>query len=258
MQVNNLVQNAHSFYLKVLGVRLHKLRKFVSAQADRVLLPADLNSLLSTTDKYTMVDRQRRKNLWRLAQRLEAQPVAGDMVELGVCNGGTLGVLAAAASRSALGRVTWGYDSFQGLPEPTERDGQAAWKYSHGLHTGRLVSINQCVGSSEIVSELLFEELGLEQAQVRLIKGWFQETLPNAPARPIALLHLDGDWYESVKYSLEQLYDQVVAGGYIVLDDYGYWQGCREALHDFLKERGLESQVKLERCGYTQVYFQKV
>jgi O-methyltransferase len=268
----------HDLYLRTIGIRLHLLRRFLSKQADRLVLPAELQRLLAITDGYTMVDRQRRKNLWRLAVQSEREGLAGDFVELGVCNGGTAGVLAYAAAQSPGSsahaavdrqrrndlataqspqpRLTWCYDSFAGLPEPTARDGAAARVYSSGRSAGRLRSIGRCVGSVETLSELLFERLQLDPAAIRIVEGWFQETLAAHPARPIALLHLDGDWYESVKLGLDVLYDRVAPGGWIVLDDYGYWQGCREALQDFLRERRLAAPHLL-RSGYTQVYFRK-
>ena len=64
----------------------------------------------------------------------------------------------------------------------------------------------------EILSELLFERLRLDPAAIRIVEGWFQETLTAHPARPIALLHLDGDWYESVKLGLDILYDRANGG----------------------------------------------
>jgi hypothetical protein len=242
--------------IRVIRQNLHKLPSYLLIQRDRLILPKELQHLLKLTELYTMVDYERRKNLWRLVRLLDRNQVSGDLVELGVCNGGTLGVLAYAANHFKLRRLTWGYDSFEGLPEPSARDGQAAYEYSLGKASGKLVSINKCVGSLEVVEELLFEQLKLKPESIRLVKGWFQDTLVQPFNRPIALLHLDGDWYDSVKLCLDKLYDQVAAGGYIVLDDYGYWQGCREAFEDFIKERQIKS-VQLQRCGSTQAYFRK-
>ena len=53
-------------------------------------------------------------------------------------------------------------------------------------------------------------------------------------------MRLDTDWYESSKYELEQLYDNVVSGGVIIFDDYNHWQGQRKATDDFFKKIGIE------------------
>jgi hypothetical protein len=91
--------------------------------------------------------------------------------------------------------------------------------------------------------------------QVTIVKGWFEETVPSLPVERIALLHIDADWYDSVKLVLEHLYDRVSPGGYVILDDYGYWEGCRRACHEFLDRRGI--QVTLTHIDGIGVYFKK-
>ena len=59
----------------------------------------------------------------------------------------------------------------------------------------------------------------------------------------IAILRLDGDWYESTKVALENLYDLVVSGGYIVIDDYYFWDGCKKAVNDFVSEKDLKINI---------------
>lgn len=88
-------------------------------------------------------------------------------------------------------------------------------------------------------------------------KGWFQDTLPKDKEKigKIALLRLDGDWYESTKCCLENLYDNVIIGGYIVLDDYGYWEGAKKALDEFFIKRKISPE--LIKIDYTGVYFKK-
>jgi hypothetical protein len=81
------------------------------------------------------------------------------------------------------------------------------------------------------------------------VKGLFQDTLPSSNIGPIALLHIDGDWYESVRVCLEELYGQVSPGGIIQFDDYGYWQGARKAVDEFLAKRGAASL--LQRIDYS-------
>jgi hypothetical protein len=66
---------------------------------------------------------------------------------------------------------------------------------------------------------------------------------------------VDCDWYASVRFCLEQLYDQVSPGGYVVIDDYGHWQGCRRAVDEFLTSRGMIGA--LTRVDYTGVYWKK-
>jgi O-methyltransferase len=95
----------------------------------------------------------------------------------------------------------------------------------------------------------------LDSTRVHLVKGWFADTLPKREIVPIALLHLDCDLYESVKLCLEQLYDDVIKGGCIVIDDYGCWEGCQKAVNEFIERRNLK--VELIKVDYEGVYFHK-
>jgi len=83
----------------------------------------------------------------------------------------------------------------------------------------------------------------------------FQDTFPSVRTGDIALLHIDADWYESVKLCLERFYDSVQPGGFVVIDDYGHWEGCKKATDEFLRNRSLD--VTLTRVDYTGRYFQK-
>jgi hypothetical protein len=89
----------------------------------------------------------------------------------------------------------------------------------------------------------LFQSLQIDE-DVHLVKGLFQQTLPATDIPRIALLHIDGDWYDSVKVCLEHLYDRVVPGGIIQFDDYGYWQGAKKAVDEFFARRGLDPQIE--------------
>ncbi len=79
------------------------------------------------------------------------------------------------------------------------------------------------------------------QACCELHPGLFEDTLPGfAQTNPqLALLHMDGDWYSSTRDIMIHLYDKVRKGGYVQIDDYGYWEGCRRAVHEYFAERNL-------------------
>lgn len=203
--------------------------------------------LIFLVKPYTMLSYPRLAMLYDLASNLEGRKINGSFVECGVWNGGSAGIIAAVAKRNR-NRHVWLFDSWVGLPEPSERD------ISYNLESGRK---GMALGFEEKVTELIFQKLKLDSKRIHLVKGWFIDTLPihKKDMGTIALLHLDCDWYESIKLCLEQLYDSVVSGGFIVIDDYGYWEGCREAVDEFTESRRLK--VKFIKIDYTGVYFQK-
>ena len=79
------------------------------------------------------------------------------------------------------------------------------------------------------------------QDKLHYIVGDVMETLKDKTNIPdkIAILRLDTDWYESSKYELEQMYDNVVTGGVIIFDDYYHWDGQRRATDDFFKSKNI-------------------
>jgi O-methyltransferase len=197
---------------------------------------------------HTLVGPERIHNLFVLAQRIEEEQVPGDVIECGVCNGGTGALLARSATRSRLHRTVWLLDSFEGMPPTTEHDGPAADGDAAEAHIGKEK------GDLSRVKSLL-ERVGPKADRIRIIPGWFQDTFPLVSTSQIALLNIDADWYESVKLCLATFYDRVVPGGFISFDDYGHWPGCRKAVDEFFEERQISN--KLQKVDYTAHWFRK-
>lgn len=200
---------------------------------------------------YTMVGFGRLISAYDAVRVVDREHVPGAIVECGVFKGGSTAVMTMAASPE---RKIWMFDSFEGLPEPGALDGEQAVTYAGNRGGGALAPIDRCVGPLETVEHLFFDVLRIDRARVFIRKGWFQDTLPAARHEigPIAVLRLDGDWYESTKVCLDNLYDLVSPGGYVIIDDYGYWEGARKAVDEFLAARGLA--VELERVDESALW----
>lgn len=192
---------------------------------------------------HTLVGAERIHNLWVLANRIEEDQIPGDVIECGVCNGGTAALLARCATRSRLDRTVWLLDSFQGMPETVASDGEAA-KAHIGKEKGDISRVKK-----------LLKAVGAREERVRIVPGWFNETFPQVTTQQIALLNIDADWYESVKLCLETFYDRVSPRGFISIDDYGHWPGCKKAVDEFVESRGLT--YKLQEVDYTARWFRK-
>ena len=206
---------------------------------------------------YTMVEYERLANAYEVARLAERNKIRGAFVECGVWKGGAAALMAHVAKEAKSRRKIWLFDSFEGLPEPTKEDGLQARVYALDRDSGRLASIQKCVGPLEDVRRLFFSILKLNAEDIYFGKGWFQDVLPKEKQNvgEIAVLRLDADWYESTKCALENLYDNVVSGGYILVDDYGHWEGCKRAVDEFLAKRRI--QADLQKIDYAGVYFQK-
>lgn len=188
----------------------------------------------------TMIGFRRLATLFLQVKYLDRNRIGGDLVECGVWKGGAAGMMALAhlSSTNPPTRRIHLFDSWCGLPEPrTDVDGAQAVALAAGNGSGRLRPIGECTAALEDCRKLLEEEIGYPSELVRYHQGWFQDTLPGLAGSlsQIALLRLDGDWYDSTAICLDHLYSKVVSHGLVVIDDYGYWPGCRRAVDEFLE-----------------------
>lgn len=206
---------------------------FLLSYARNILL--DMWSLVSRDEfsriyrlvhPYTMVSNARLHGLYNAVRHVVSNNIAGDIVECGTARGGSAALMGLTLKRVGANRTLWVFDTFEGLPEPTRNDPD--WEIAKN-YTG------SCRGEIEQVTSL-FEGLEILPYS-KLVKGLFQDTLPRSEVREIAVLHLDGDWYDSVMTCLEHLYDRVSPGGIIQIDDYGHWAGARKAVNEFINER---------------------
>jgi O-methyltransferase len=203
---------------------------------------------------YTMGGRKALENAFDVVDLVESNNIAGALVECGVAEGGTAAMLALANKNLGNNiRNKWFFDSYEGLPEPTRED----YELGKTGHFIRPLPKGSCLGTIEQVSELMFTKLKFTKNEVNLIKGWFQDTVPVIKNKigPIAILRLDGDWYESTKVPLENFYDQITEGGYIIIDDYLTCFGSRKAVDEYLSNNNIQTQINLDGRG--GVWFMK-
>ncbi len=202
----------------------------------------------------TMTSFTRCYELWNLSKQILQKRVPGAFVECGVWRGGSAGIMGLAIQNGGQNRTLHLFDSFEGLPEPGEQDGREAQEYSGGKASGRLNSIAKCEATLPVVRSHLFEKLGLAPANVSFHVGWFQDTLPKdaKDIGPIAVLRLDGDWYDSTRVCLEHLYPLLSPGGAVILDDYNFWEGCRKATDEYREKHGISTPlIRVDReCSY--------
>jgi len=179
------------------------------------------------------------QNVRDLLMSIIRDEIPGDFIETGVWRGG-LCILAKAAF-TAYGqpdRKVFIADSFQGLPEPDRNESlDDAIAYSMARKLNFLAVKRSYV-------EGLFRQYNLMDDRVHFLEGWFKDTLPNAPIERLAILRLDGDWYESTRDSLVNLYEKISPGGYVIIDDYGLPVGCRRAVDEYREKHGIEEPIQ--------------
>ena len=189
----------------------------------------------------SMIGRARLDNVQTCLTTALADGVAGDFVECGVWRGGACAFAKAVLDAHGSDRTVWLADSFEGLAEP-----------EHPADTIDLsASKYPMLAVPRARVQALFERLGLMDARVRFLEGWFDETLAVAPIGPVAVLRLDGDYYESTMTPLRALYDRVSPGGFVIADDYGLLEPARRAVDEFRAERRISAPLEdIDGHGY--------
>jgi O-methyltransferase len=166
--------------------------------------------------------------------------VPGDLIETGVWRGGmTIFMRAVLKAYGVEDRTVWVADSFEGLPAP-DADKCPLEAQVHNGKVMKTVYNHFAVGIEEVRRN--FQAFGLLDDRVCFLKGWFRDTLPSAPISKLAIVRLDGDYYDSTRDSLTCLYPKLSIGGYVIIDDYGEdtWTYCRKAVDEFRQEHGIK------------------
>jgi 2-polyprenyl-3-methyl-5-hydroxy-6-metoxy-1,4-benzoquinol methylase len=198
---------------------------------------------------HTMVGRKRLDQLQECIEAVLKDGVAGDFLEAGVWRGGaTIFMRAVLKAHDVTNRRVFVADSFEGLPAPDPARYPADKDDSHHTQKDLAVSMEQVQAN--------FSKYGLLDEQVIFLRGWFKDTLPNAPLTSLAVARLDGDMYESTIDAISALYPKLSVGGFLIVDDFGAVAACRKAIDDYRKAKGItETIVPID---WTGVFWRKL
>jgi hypothetical protein len=167
--------------------------------------------------------------------------IPGDIVECGVWSGGMMQLAALTLIRLGdRSRRLFLYDTFAGMPEPEERDvscdggsAHAAWKQAR--EQGSSWGFG---GSLDDVRRLVLST-GYPEDRMVFVEGMVEDTIPATIPETIAVLRLDTDLYKSTYHEFVHLFPRLVRGGILIVDDYGYYRGAREAADRYIEENGI-------------------
>ncbi len=263
------MKNVVKRFFKLFGLEVSRINKVDSCTnpfqgydyADRGLEAVKLtqnNSMMPHINLFT---------LYEQAAYCEKENIRGAFVECGVWKGGAVGIMAKAnMDFGKERRQIHLFDSFDDIcPPVAEIDGVKAVEdmkqYSkmgdEAVMNGQLEPVKGFYnafgghGTINICKELLENKINYPSDYIHYHKGWFQDTLPvnHKQIDQIAILRLDGDWYDSVKICLDYLFEKVVTGGLVVIDDYGYYDGCTKAVDEFLEKKGIKTFLSYSSIG---------
>lgn len=213
-------------------------------------LDADFWALYDECREETMTPVERLFDLYKTVEYIVREKVPGAIVECGVWRGGSMMMAALALKKFGddMDRRLMLYDTFEGLPYPDEidvdlfdRSAAKQWKPEMAKGALNVVTANMARTG---------------YPHVQYIKGLVEDTLPRVvnESWPIALARLDTDWYASTKVELEVLWPRIAPGGVLIIDDYGHWLGCRQAVDEYFADKS----VKMTRVDYSCRVIQKI
>lgn len=210
-------------------------------------------NLINSVREFTMTSVERMVTLSRSIEYIVNNSLEGDIVECGVWRGGSMMLIAKKLLElNSTEKKLFLFDTFEGMTEPSDID--IAWD-SSSANDQFIANKNNNNGKSDWCFSNLDEVKnnmaisGYPQERIFFIPGPVEKTIPCEKVKKISLLRLDTDWYDSTKHELEHLYDKLVVGGILIIDDYGHWQGAKKAVDEFIKERKL--RLFLSRIDYT-------
>lgn len=235
--------NAPNNISKKIGLK-NRVIQFISKNIKLKLIAAPkINKYKLLYNKYkefTMIPEVIFVENLELVERFK--DIKGCVIECGVWRGGMTAAISEIFGKQ---RKYYLFDSFEGLPDVKEIDGKAANDWQNNKEGA--FYFDNCTAEIEYAEKSMKLSLA---PNYEIIKGWFSEVLPEIKINEeIALLRLDGDWYESTMDCLIHLYPKVIIGGVIIIDDYYMWDGCAKAVHDYFSINNITARIRESKLG---------
>lgn len=211
----------------------------------QIKLPRDVEpefaDIFEQVGDYTMTTPDCVYALFNAVRHVVQQDIPGDLVECGVWRGGSAMTMALTLKHFGVtDRKIWLYDTFAGMVKPEAVD----VRQRDGSDTIKRWEMQQKDDHNDWAYAPLDEvtrnmaATGYPAENIDYIKGTVEETIPGAMPSSIALLRLDTDWYRSTLHELNHLYPVLSPGGFLIIDDYGAYEGSRKATDEYFDDKG--------------------
>ena len=196
-------------------------------------------NLIEFIGEYSLTPLIRRWTLIKSLHYINKKKVIGDIVECGIWRGGNLFLAKKIQDKyyKEIKRKLYGFDTFEGMPEPSIHDGVKVNKTYQNFKNKNEPWTKASLDDVKNFSKKLFSDID----EFNFIKGKVEDTLKDKKNLPnkISLLRLDTDLYESTKIELNILYPLLVENGILIIDDYGDFQGCRKAVDEYFSDKNV-------------------
>jgi O-methyltransferase len=197
---------------------------------------------------YSMGHAHEWSQMEKLIRNVHNDHIIGDIVETGIWRGGMGMWIKAVLNHLHSKRNVWLFDAFGPFPP-------AQHPLDQKIDPIVRILFERPPTIEEVENN--FVRLGLMDDSVFLIKGDFKDTIPLTKIDHIAILRLDGDYYESTKIVLDNYYHLISKGGYVVIDDYNNNRlACKQAVDEFRKQHGIVQPLLPKNERHSSIYWQ--
>jgi len=197
--------------------------------------------------------------------------IKGDICEVGVYRGSSIIATGLLLKELKSDKKVYGFDSFSGFPSYHKNDNldKFEWLYrnnqiSEDHYQSCLLNIKHkefilgdCVNSSTISTSADFSETSLSLLEKKidylgldnivLVDGDYKDTMADNKYKENVFMSalIDCDLYESHKISLPFVWNRMINGGYMYLDEYYSlkFPGARIAVNEFFANKDFKPQV---------------
>ncbi|MFX1311245.1 MAG: TylF/MycF/NovP-related O-methyltransferase [Promethearchaeota archaeon] len=206
-------------------------------------LDQDFKEVYERTKQFTMSSVERMYALYKATEYIVNNNIPGDIVECGVWRGGSMMISALTLLKmNNINKIIYLYDTYEGMSRPSEKDIRVydnkpalkMWKKLHGKDFNKWD-----YASLDEVKKNLYST-GYPKENIEFFKGKVEDTIPSFVPEKISLLRLDTDFYESTYHELLHLFPKLALHGVIIIDDYGYWKGQKEAVDKYFKKNNIK------------------
>jgi O-methyltransferase len=195
--------------------------------------------IMKEVRSHTLASPARLAETIRAAEYVCDHGIPGAIVECGVWRGGTMMAVALTLRNRGEVRDLYLFDTFEGMSEPTDRDRMLGTDARPIWEANREGDSNAWTRAGIEEVRAAMTATGYEPSRIRLVKGKVEDTLPAEAPDQISVLRLDTDFYESTRHEMVELFPRLSTGGVLLLDDYGAWEGAKQAVDEYLAEHGI-------------------
>lgn len=250
---------------RILNAIIIFLNKFLNiSKPDKIIkilpklkvFPNDLEKnfieILNKCKNFTMTSKERMYSLYNATKYVVQKKIPGDIVECGVWKGGSMMLCALTLlTMNNTEKKIYLFDTYEGMTAPTEKDIRNfdnKLAYNVLWDDGKKNEEFWCYSSLEEVKKNLYSTK-YPKDKLIFVKGDVKETIPKTVPQKISILRLDTDWFESTYHELNYLFPKLSTNGVLIIDDYGFWKGSREATDKYLQEKNIK--ILLNRIDHS-------